>query len=69
MKGAFRLFVLELFVVAIAVAAISACYILVLPRFFHDQRTYSILNCGLAFAAFMGGFIAHRNVERGRPYK
>jgi hypothetical protein len=69
MRGTLKLFVLELFVVAIAVGVISACYILVAPKFLNDQRTYSILTCGLVFAAFVGGFIAHRNLERGRPYK
>ena len=55
-----KLFLAEVAIVGVGVAIISATYIWILPRFFHDQKTYSVLIGGLLVIALGSGVIAFR---------
>jgi hypothetical protein len=58
MRSIVRFVLMESVVTAIAAALISSVYIVVLPRYFHETRTYSVLVGGLAIAALVSGFVA-----------
>lgn len=60
MRSIVRFFIAESVVVAVAVALISSVYIFVLPRYFDDRRTYSVLIWGLVIAAVASGYVARR---------
>jgi hypothetical protein len=66
MRGVVKLFLAESVVIAAAVALISSAYIFVLPRYFDERRTYSMLIVGLAIAAVAGGRVAHSVWVTGR---
>lgn len=60
MRSIARFFIAESIVVAVAVALISSAYIFVLPRYFDDRRTYSVLILGLAIVAVASGYVARK---------
>lgn len=55
-----KLVIAELTLIAVGVVLIAGTYIWVLPKFFHDQKTYSVLVVGLVLVAVASGFIAHK---------
>ena len=68
MKSIVRFFIAESVVVAVAVSLISSAYILVLPRYFDNRMTYSVLIVGLAIAAVASGYVARREWVATRPW-
>jgi hypothetical protein len=63
MRAIVKFVVVELVAAAVIVALISMVYIFVLPRYFDDRRTYSVLIAGLALAVVVSGNIAWRTWE------
>lgn len=60
MRSIVRFFIAEAVVVAVAVALISSAYIFILPRYFDDRRTYSVLIGGLVIAAVASAYVARQ---------
>jgi hypothetical protein len=60
MTNVLRLLFSELVVITIGVLLISGAYSFVIPKYFHDQRTYSALIVGLALVAIASGYIARQ---------
>jgi hypothetical protein len=66
MRSMVKLFVAESVVIAAPVALISSAYIFVLPRYFDDRRTYSVLIVGVVIAAVAGACVAPSDWVTGR---
>jgi hypothetical protein len=62
-----KLAIAELALIAIGVVLIAGTYIWVLPKFFHDHKTYSVLVVGLFLVAVASGFIAHKCGQNNQP--
>jgi hypothetical protein len=59
-----KLLLAECAIVLLAIAAIVIGYAWLLPHFFHDGKTYSVLVGGIALAAISGGFAAKAFANR-----
>jgi NADH:ubiquinone oxidoreductase subunit 6 (subunit J) len=62
-----KLAITELSLIAIGVLLIAGSYIWVLPKFFHDHRTYSVLVMGLVLVAIASGLIARKAGANNQP--
>ena len=67
MRNIVKIFILESVVIVVVAMLISSVYILVLPRYFADQRTYSVLIGGLAIASVAAAYIARQTGVTTRP--
>jgi len=55
-----KLVMAQLVVILTAVLLICASYMLVLPNYFHDDRTYSVFIAGLLLTAISSAYVARR---------
>ena len=68
MRNIISILVAEIVVVATAATLISGAHIYVLPVYFSDRKTYSILIAGLAIATVMSWYILQKALIPGRSW-
>lgn len=66
MRNAAKFALLESTVVVLLTVGIVAGYVVVMPRWSPDLRTYAVFALGLLLAGLIGGYVAHSLATRGR---